>query len=396
MSERTLSILVVTGIYPPDVGGPATFVPRICRELVSRGHRVELISLSDQPSSDLDQDAPYSITRIRRGLPKTVRIVRTIREILIRGRHADVLFVNGLPLESTLANLVLRKPLLMKVVGDYAWERAVSHGWTHDEFEAFQHQQHGLRVSVLKQLRRWWTGRANRVVAPSEYLRKIIVGWGVDPGRCVAIRNAPIVPEELHSGLPLEPSDSQRLRLITVARLVSWKGVDGILRVLVGIPDVCLTIVGDGPLDVSLRALADELGLNDRVTFAGRRSPEDTLAFVRSSDVFVLNSTYEGLPHVILEALALGVPVIATAVGGTPEVVIDGENGLLVPPADDAALARAITQLLQPDLLKTLREGARLSGAKLRFDRLVGRYEEQIVALVDLTAGLASLKGDRR
>jgi len=381
VNERKLSILVVTGIYPPDVGGPATFVPRICRELVSRGHRVELISLSDQPSSDLDQNAPYSITRIRRGLPKPVRIVRTIWQVIGSGRSADLLFVNGLPLESALANLILKRPLLMKVVGDYAWERATSRGWTNDGFEQFQERRRGLRIALLKRLRRWWTRRASVVVAPSEYLRSIIVRWGVDTQRCIAIHNAPVVPERLPKPVGVTGLQGTGLRMITVARLVSWKGIDGILRVLMGIPDVYLTVVGDGPLDMSLRALASKLGLENRVTFTGRRNSEDTLALVRSSDVFVLNSTYEGLPHVILEALALGVPVIATAVGGTPEVVTNGENGLSIPPADDDALARAIVQLLQPDRLEALREGARVSGAELRFDRLVDRYEQLMLEL---------------
>ena len=95
-------------------------------------------------------------------------------------------------------------------------------------------------------------------------------------------------------------------------------------------------------------------------------SHADTLATMKSADVFVLNSSYEGLSHLLIEALALGVPIIATRVGGNPEVITDGDNGLLVPAGDTAALANALARLLGDDTLRA-RLSARAKEAARRF-----------------------------
>jgi glycosyltransferase involved in cell wall biosynthesis len=136
-------------------------------------------------------------------------------------------------------------------------------------------------------------------------------------------------------------------RLITIGRLVSWKNVDRTMKVLSLLGrQVGLVVVGDGPEERPLMALARRLGIEDRVCFAGRVTPEHTFRLLRASDVLVLNSTYEGLPHVVIEAMWAGVPVVATNVGGTPELIEHEATGLLVPPADDRALRHAIQQLL--------------------------------------------------
>src|SRR6202008_5165691 len=99
------------------------------------------------------------------------------------------------------------------------------------------------------------------------------------------------------------------------------------------------------------KALAAELGLSARVHFLGNRPYAEIPLFVRAAEVFVLNSTYEGLSHTLLEVCALGTPAVATDIGGNPEVIEHGENGLLVPVHDPAELARAIERLLgDPEL----------------------------------------------
>jgi glycosyltransferase involved in cell wall biosynthesis len=105
-----------------------------------------------------------------------------------------------------------------------------------------------------------------------------------------------------------------------------------------------LVVVGIGPLVSELRGLAAELGIADRVVFAGSR--DDVFDLLPAFDVFALSSRYEGLPIALLEAMASGVPPVATSVGGIPEVIADGRDGLLVPPGDPAALAAALDKLL--------------------------------------------------
>jgi glycosyltransferase involved in cell wall biosynthesis len=319
-------ILIVTGIFPPDIGGPATYVPQIAEGLAQRGHAVTVVTLSDRLDHE-DGGYPFRVIRLPRRAFRPWRMGRTVLVLLRLGRRADVLFVNGLALESALANFVLRKPLVMKVVGDLAWERATGWGWTADDFETFQRRRYGLRIELLKALRSWWTRRADRVIVPSRYLARGVAGWGVPAEKIVVIYNAVESPDGVE---PLSIPLKTPVKAVTVGRLVPWKQVDGLIEALNEIPELGLVVVGDGPERPRLERIAQELGVSGRVYFAGQRSKRETLSLMAACDLFVLNSTYEGLPHTVLEAMALGLPVIATAVGGTPEVVRDGETGLLI------------------------------------------------------------------
>ncbi len=323
-----MRILITTGIFPPDIGGPATYVPMIAKALVERGHEVVVLTLSDDLTHD-DRRYPFRVVRLPRKAVKPGRMLRTIWTIWCLGRDVDVLFVNGLALESVLANMVLRKPLVMKVVGDLVWERATSRGWTTDDFETFQRKRYGLRIELLKALRSWWTRRADRVIVPSRYLARWVAGWGVPEDRIVVIYNA---VEPVDGVEPLPVPLTTPIKAITVGRLIPWKQVDGLLEALKEVPDLGLVVVGDGPERLRLERLAQELKIQNRVYFAGQRPKKEVLGLMAACDLFVLNSTYEGLPHVVLEAMALGLPVVATAVGGTPEVVKSGETGVLVCP----------------------------------------------------------------
>ena len=321
-----MKVLILTGIFPPDIGGPSTYVPQIGEKLARRGHEVTVVTLSDHLDHD-DTFYSFRVIRLPRRAFKPWRMERTVVTVLQLGRRADVLFVNGLALESVLANFVLRKPLVMKVVGDLAWERATGWGWTADDFETFQRRRYGLRIELLKALRSWWTRRADRVIVPSRYLARWVADWGVPAEKIVVIYNAvdPVDGVEPMS-VPLQTP----VKAVTVGRLVPWKRIDRLIEALNEISELGLVIVGDGPERPQLKRIAQELGVSGRVYFAGQRSKKETLSLMAACDLFVLNSTYEGLPHTVLEAMALGLPVVATAVGGTPEVVRDGETGLLI------------------------------------------------------------------
>jgi glycosyltransferase involved in cell wall biosynthesis len=144
-----------------------------------------------------------------------------------------------------------------------------------------------------------------------------------------------------------------------VGRLIPHKGIDQIIETLPMLPGVELLVIGDGPERAALEARARALGCDARVIFGGGLPPAEVVAQLRKADAFVLNSRYEGLPHVVLEAFAAGLPVVATAVGGTPELVREGESGLLVSPGDVVRLRAAIQTVLEDRALRDrLREGS--------------------------------------
>ena len=378
-----MRILIVTGIFPPDIGGPATYVPQIAEGLAQRGHAVTVVTLSDRLDHE-DGGYPFRVIRLPRRAFRPWRMGRTVLVLLRLGHRADVLFVNGLPLESALANFVLRKPLVMKVVGDLAWERATGRGWTADDFETFQRRRYGLRIELLKALRSWWTRRADRVIVPSRYLARWVVGWGVPAEKIVVIYNA----VELVDGVePLPVPLRTPVKAVTVGRLVPWKQVNGLLEALTEVPELGLVVVGDGPERPRLERRARELGVQDRVYFAGRRPKKEALGLMAACDLFVLNSAYEGLPHVVLEAMALGLPVVATAAGGTPEVVRDGETGVLVP-GRYATLGASLSALARdPALRRRLGRAARQwVGERLSAENMIRLTEETLFTVAHRSA----------
>ena len=154
----------------------------------------------------------------------------------------------------------------------------------------------------------------------------------------------------IHNGVPLiapsrpKPRVSDGPVVGTIARLASEKGLDVLLRALSELPGVSCVLVGDGPERGRLEAEATQLGVADRVTFAGWSAEPG--AYLPSFDVFVLSSTHEGFPLSVLEAMGSGLPVVATDVGSVREAVMDGETGLVVPPGDAEALAGALRRLI--------------------------------------------------
>ena len=341
-----MRILIVTGIFPPDVGGPASYVPLIAEYLVTAGHDVRTVTLADRMPENPDR-FPFPVMRIPRSLPLFWRFTAVVRVLVAQRRWAEVVYVNGLALESSVANLVMRKPLVAKVVGDWAWERASNRSMTAVTIDQFQRPQHNPKIAFLKLLRTLPLRIADRIIVPSCYLRRLVLGWSIDPDRLTVIYNS-------FDRVPPTDADAYRApagcaHLVTACRLVPWKGVDGLIRVVAGHQDWLLSIAGDGPQRQRCESLARELECADRIRFHGNLSRPELAALVSTADAFVLNSTYEGLPHVVLEAFALGVPVVATDAGGTSEVLLDGETGWLVPPDSPPDLDAAVIALLSAD-----------------------------------------------
>jgi glycosyltransferase involved in cell wall biosynthesis len=168
--------------------------------------------------------------------------------------------------------------------------------------------------------------------------------------------------------------------LATAGRLTRQKALGDALEAVTRVEGVSLVVAGDGPERRSLERHASELGIADRVRFSGPLSRDQVLTLYRAADAALSTSAWENLPHSVVEALAVGTPVVATAVGGVPEVVHDGENGLLVAAGDVDAIATAIDRLSRDEALRmTLAAQAAASVAELAESRVL----ERIVRIVE-------------
>jgi glycosyltransferase involved in cell wall biosynthesis len=224
---------------------------------------------------------------------------------------------------------------------------------------------------------------ADAVACVSERARSSLQAILPSP-RTIALTRHIVRPSEGERTLDQTAESSAPPRLVCVARLEPHKGIEFLLRAFAILtelrPDARLTIAGDGADRRKLERLARELGLTGNVAFLGNTSREQVGRILDEADVAVLPSLTEGLPVSLLEALARGIPVVASRVGGIPELVQDRVNGLLVPPADSAALAGALKLLVSdPTLRLQLAQSAR------RIFRTMGLDEQAVVAgILDL------------
>jgi glycosyltransferase involved in cell wall biosynthesis len=269
--------------------------------------------------------------------------------------------------------------LLLRLLTGLSWI-AFAHGWTDEN----------RRVRLYNRLDFWLLRHSDRVVAVSDSVRRRLEATGVPSSRITVIRNAVEIGTDEpprdnglwrgHLGIPPEMPV-----LSVIGRLSPEKGQDVFLEAcrLAAQKDCRFVgvLVGEGLWEHELRAKTKALGLESRVRFAGHC--QDGAQVYAGSDVIVIPSRSEGLPNVLLEAMASAKPVVATHVGGIPEVLTDGVNGRLVPPEDPVRLADIMASLLaDSQLRRTLAErasvDARSFSPQARAKRILSVYASTV------------------
>lgn len=368
-----MRILIVSGIWPPDVGGPASHAPELAEFLLGRGHSVEVVTTAAaQPAKQ-----PYEIRWVDRAAPAGLRHARVAAWIRERASHADVVYATSMLGRAVLGSFLARRPVVVKLVADEAYERARRWELFEGDLDAFQRFGGGLRIRLLRQARDRALRRVAHLVCPSGYLAALAVSWGVPRERVTVLPNAA-------PALPLLPGrEGARVQfgvggplLAFAGRITKQKALEVALEALGRVDGVALAIAGDGPDLPDVRQRVAELGLDGRVRFLGPLNRDGVLTLFRAADASLLTSSWENFPHTVVEALAVGTPVIATSVGGVPELVRDGKNGLLVPVGDRDALAAAIRRVVgEPGLRERLAAAAVPSVEHLRPEHLYPRLE---------------------
>jgi glycosyltransferase involved in cell wall biosynthesis len=371
-----VKILVVSGIWPPDVGGPASHAPDVARFLVGRGHEVEVVTTaSSAPAPD-----DFPVRWVSRRLPIGLRHVRGAELIRSRARRADVVYTTGLFGRSAAGSLSARRPYVVKLTADPAFERTRRRGLVAGDVDEFQRGGGGRVGLALRGARNFELRRAAYIYCPSAYLRQLVLAWGIPPERVSVLPNpVPSLPdlparEELREAFGLNGA-----AVAFAGRLTAQKSLERALEAVAAADGVRLVIAGEGPEREPLERRAAELGLAERVTFLGAQPRRRIVELFRAADAAILSSSWENFPHTVVEALSVGTPVLAMEAGGVGEVVRDGVNGLLVPAGDGEALAAAVRRYFADDALRErLRAAATSSVAAYAPERVFGELESML------------------
>ena len=393
-----MKVLIATGIYSPDVGGPATYSALLEKELPKRGVEVKIITYGKL-----------------KNYPWILRQPAYFFRIFLAARNVDIIYAQDIlnsGISSYVAASIWRKKLLLKIVGDYAWEQGAQRFGVKEVLDEFLDRQYGFMVECFRFLEKFVAGRADKIIVPSEYLKKVVMKWGVAPEKIKVIYNAfePPRSKEITPPAPLTLRVETRTKLsinqndkiiVSAGRLVPWKGFDVLIEIM---PEILekelnakLIIIGDGPEKERLLSLKAQIfqdfsqrdgarlsnlpaskyaGLEkfgaEAIAFRGNLQHEKVLEYLAAADVFALNTSYEGLSHQILEAMAVGCPVVTTDVGGNPELIKDGESGFLVKFNDKNALKSTILKILNDmALAQKLAENAQKKAGEFSKERMI-------------------------
>ena len=359
-----MRILLLPGIWPPDVGGPATHGPDFARFLLEHGHAVQVVTMADGDVTD----RPCPVETVSRRNPFPVRYSVLAGRAARLARRCDVVYATATYAAAAAAAAAARRPLVAKLVSDPAYERAYRYGLFRGTLEEFQSES-GTTVAALRRARTLALSRAHTIVVPSSYLAGIARGFGVDPERVLVVPNP--APDVTVPPQPPRPNT-----FVYAGRLTRQKALEVAIDAFSRVPSAQLVVVGDGPERAALERRAHTAGLDGRIAFLGAQPRERVLEELGSAWASVLSSDWENLPHAAVESLAVGTPVVATSVGGVPEVVHDGANGLLVPPRSAEAFASALQRLVDHEpLRRRLADGAAPSVAALSRDHVYGQLE---------------------
>ena len=320
-TSNGMKVLIATGLYPPEIGGPATYTVLLEKELPIRGHEVIVV--------------PFSLSR---KYPRILRHFHYCLLVMLKSREVKVIFAQdvfsvGFP--ALVAARLLGKRFFVRVPGDYAWEQASQRYGVEETIDEFQTKHYSLKIELLRFFQRLVVRSADVVITPSEYFKVLVTGWGVDSKKIHTIYNG--VDLLIDTVSVTKPAS---LTMVSAGRLVPWKGFATLISVMRDLPSWNLVILGDGPDKERLLIQAQEMGVANRVHLLGSVTRSEV------ADAFVLNTEFESFSYQIVEAMAAGVPVITTNVGSLPELLTNGREGLLLRPSDEQGICDAVRSVI--------------------------------------------------
>ncbi|NIM91377.1 MAG: glycosyltransferase [Candidatus Aminicenantes bacterium] len=370
-----MKILILTPHYPPLIGGAEVFSKALANYLAEKGEEVHvvtgrinrtLLDGSDHQGIEFHRASLISLQNLVNNnhlyLPTGLPLMLLKSMALINRKHIDIIHTVGV--YASIMGAFLSKTTNRPYV-------STIQGWKLSKYAARNEN------FLVQGLVRYAISHSTMVHCISSYLEK--------SARKLGAKKTLIVP----NGVYLNRSrnlDNRKLKkklgigeyriILTAGRLIKTKGIEYLIEALPKVLErqnnTKLIIIGDGPEKPRLLSLSDELGLRHEVLFLGSIPQDEVFSYMNASDVFVGPSLFEGLGNVFIEAMACGTPVIGTSVGGIREIIENEVNGLLVPPGDSRAIAKAISRVLSNEDLATSlsRNGRKIVEEKFDWDKI--------------------------
>ena len=374
-------ILIVTGIFPPDIGGPASYAETVGQKL-SDDFKVSVVTYSSVRKFSEDKKFNFKITRVWKKLPWFLRHLTYFCKIFFKSKHNDIIFslstING-GIAGLMSAKFFKKKFFIRIVGDYAWQSAVLKRKTDLLIDDFQKSKKSGWIRLLFWLQSFICRKADVIIVPSEYISELVRGWGVPKEKVEVVYNgSDFKPAELSKEDSRKKIGIAGNIILSYGRLVPWKGFRMLIKIMPKLLEINqffrLVIVGEGPELKTLQTMVKNMGLEKKVYLIGKQSKEQLAVYLAAADVFVLNTGYEGFSYEILEAMLAGVPVVTTSAGGNREIIQQGENGFMVKHNDEFNLIEAIKTVWQtPELQKRFIENGKETAKYFSVEKMLDK-----------------------
>ncbi|NMC36414.1 glycosyltransferase [Candidatus Beckwithbacteria bacterium] len=315
-----MKLLIITPIFPPDIGGPATYVSNL---LINLPKNVDAKVITFAKNAKQERNI-FAISYKQSFLQRQQQLFKAIWQ---ETNWADRIYIQGtltIGLSAALVCLFKHKTYFVKYVGDEAWEAYQSNGGSLT-LEEFLAAKPGLANRIKIYLQKQILHHAQKVIVPGSYLQLVLQ-------KQYGLKNVISIPNAITYN-PIKTSKKPN-SIIFVGRLVPWKQVDIIIKSLVTLTKKTqknwqLTIVGEGSERQKLETLVKKFNLEKQVLFTGNLDKQETFKKISQSQYLVLYSTYEGLSHTLLEAMAAKTKIIASDIKANSDVLENGKLGTL-------------------------------------------------------------------
>jgi len=373
MANNSKKILLATGIFPPDIGGPSTYVFSLAKELLLKEHKVKIAAYGDEKFSIFNfsaqggsalggqfslqsggqannfqlQNNQFLIHKISRKNNIFLRYFKYFFRVFKLAKGADIVYAfdlssSGLP--ALLAAKLRRRPVVVRLGGDFLWEKAFAKGWTDKPIMAYYESKKSFKEKLYFILNKFVIKRFTKIVFSTDWQKEIYLKYyKVKNEETAVIINPYPSVGEIES-----PKEINNRNIIFAGRLIKLKNLERTIKAISSIKGVNFRIYGEGPERENLEILISDLNLGNRVKLNNKLSHADFLKLLTESYAAIVPSVSEISPNTVLECIKLGKPVLVTRECGFYSKLKD--NLIFIDPLDTADIRKKIELLLNKDI----------------------------------------------